>query len=227
MRTLPLTAGSIMAALCLTACDATGPNPDERSEKGSKAAPAIAVAPQSLTFQIYAFAPQVDPPAKTLAVSSVGGGSMVWSARSTAHWISLGHAGGSAPGQLQVAVSRAGLHLGLNGYRPQGLTGMITVSSAGAAQVQIPVSILISEGGRKANYPVRAASNAAAEGNRSAGALASARSTTRSSPGPTSGRTVVSGGTWPAAWRQSIARAVAPVNGVVPASISYSTQPSA
>src|SRR4051812_3701893 len=142
MRTLPLTAGSIMAALCLTACEATAPN-DLGGD--SKAAPAaIAVAPANLTFRVYAFVPGSDPPTQTLAVNSQGGRAMVWSARSTAGWITLMHAGGAAPGQLQVEVSRAALHLGLNGYRPQGLRGTITVSSAGATQVQIPVSVLIS-----------------------------------------------------------------------------------
>jgi hypothetical protein len=143
MRTLPLTAGSIMAALCLTACEATGPN-DGNVGGASKGTPAIAVAPAHLTFRVYAFAPQSDPLPQTLAVNSLGGGAMVWSARSTAGWITLMHAGGAAPGRLHVQVSRAALHLGLNGYRPEGLTGTITVSSAGATQVQIPVSVLIS-----------------------------------------------------------------------------------
>ena len=143
MRTLTLTAGSIMAALCLTACEATAPN-DENPKGDSKPAPAIGVAPAHLTFRVYAFVPGSDPPPQTLAVNSLGGSAMVWSAHSTAGWITLMHAGGAAPGRLQVEVSRAGLHLGLNGYRPQALTGTITVSSAGATEVQIPVSILIS-----------------------------------------------------------------------------------
>jgi hypothetical protein len=144
MRTLPKAAGSIMAALCLTACQATTALDDGGGGKEVKTGAAIGVAPARLTFRVYAFVPQSDPPPQTLAVNSVGGGSLVWGARTTAGWISLGNAGGQAPGRLQVTVSRAGLHLGLNGYRPQALTGMITVSSAGAATVQIPVSVLIS-----------------------------------------------------------------------------------
>jgi len=164
MRTLPKAAGSIMAALCLTACEATTAPDDGGGGKEVKSGAAIGVAPARLIFRVYAFTPRSDPPTQTLAVSSTGGGSLVWSARTTAGWISLGHPAGQAPGQLQVAVSRASLHLGLNGYRPQALTGMITVSSAGAATVQIPVSVLISylppikvapggqpEGGKKGN----------------------------------------------------------------------------
>jgi hypothetical protein len=144
MRTLPGAAGSILAALCLTACEATGPNGDGDLGRSPKVTPALAVAPARLTFRVYAFAPQIDPVPQTLAVSSVGGTSLAWSARTTAGWITLARAAGLEPGPLQVAVRRAGLHLGVNGYRPQALTGRITVSSAGATQVQIPVLVLIS-----------------------------------------------------------------------------------
>lgn len=146
MRTLSKTAGSIMAALCLTACEATGPNDgDGGSGKEAKSAPAIAVVPARLTFRIYAFAPQRDPQAQTLSVNRVGSGTLVWNARTTAGWISLGHAGGAAPGQVEVELNRAGMHLGVNGYRPHGLTGTITVSAGGSTTpVQIPVSVMIS-----------------------------------------------------------------------------------
>lgn len=144
MRTLLLAAGSIMAALCLTACEAGTAPDDGGGGKEVKSGAAIGVAPARLIFRVFAFTPQSDPPTQALAVTSAGGESLVWSARASAGWISLGHPGGQAPGRLQVAVSRASLHLGLNGYRPQALTGTITVSSAGAAPVQIPVSVLIS-----------------------------------------------------------------------------------
>jgi len=143
MRTLPGAAGSILAALCLTACEATGPNGNGDVD-GSKAAPALAVAPARLTFRVYAFAPQIDPVPQTVAVNSVSGSALAWTARSTASWITLKGGGGSAPGWVQVGVSRTGLQLGIKGYRPAGMTGTIIVSSAGATQVQIPVSVLIS-----------------------------------------------------------------------------------
>ena len=144
MRTLNLAAGSLMAALCLTACEATTDPGGGGDEKGTRSTTTIGVAPSQLIFRVHAFGPPGDPATQSLTVNRVGGGSMVWSARTTAGWISLGPAGGSAPGRLQVAVSRASMHLGLNGYRPQYLTGMITVTSAGAATVQVPVSVLIS-----------------------------------------------------------------------------------
>ncbi len=62
--------------------------------------------------------------------------------------------------------------------------------------------------------------------NRSAGALASARMTARTTLTGASGRTVPSGGTESARWRAITACGVAAVNGGRPASISYSTHPS-
>jgi hypothetical protein len=146
MRTLSKTAGSIMAALCLTACESTAPNDgDGGAGKEVKSAPAIAVAPAGLTFRIYAFAPQRDPPSQSLSVNSVGGGSLVWNARTTAGWITLGHAGGAAPGQVQVELNRAGMRFDVKGDRPSALRGTITVSAGGSTTpVQIPVSVLIS-----------------------------------------------------------------------------------
>ena len=145
MRTLPGAAGLIVAALYLTACEATAPNPDGDRGGDTKAAPAITVAPARVTFRIYAFAPQRDPPLQTLTVTGVGGGTLAWNARTAASWIALGHAGGSGPGQLQVELNRAGMNLGINGNRPQGLTGTITVSAGGASTpVHIPVSVTIS-----------------------------------------------------------------------------------
>ena len=70
-----------------------------------------------------------------------------------------------------------------------------------------------------------ASAKAAAVGKRSAGTLASARITLRSTPSGTAARTVRSGGTGSIAWRASSCWAVAPPNGGWPASISYSTQP--
>ena len=83
--------------------------------------------------------------------------------------------------------------------------------------------------GRLARPPgvASAWAKSAAVGKRSAGALASARITLRSTPSGTVARTVRSGGTGSIAWRASSCWAVGPTNGGWPASISYSTQPSA
>ena len=58
----------------------------------------------------------------------------------------LGRTAGSAPGGLLVGLNRAGMHLGVNGYRPTSLTGTISLSAAGASNspVRVQVSVLIS-----------------------------------------------------------------------------------
>ncbi len=72
---------------------------------------------------------------------------------------------------------------------------------------------------------VSARANAAADGNRSAGTLASAVLIACSTASGTFSRTVRTRGTVSIALRAWIASAVAPVNGGFPANISYSTQP--
>ena len=135
----------MVAALYLTACESnTGPDEDLGGQRTS--GPTIAVTPARLNLRVYAFAPQRDPPARSLTVTNAGGGNLAWSATTNAGWITLARTSGSAPGGLQVRLNRAGMHLGVNGYRPSSLTGTITLSSAGASNspVRIPVSVLIS-----------------------------------------------------------------------------------
>jgi hypothetical protein len=133
-----------MAALCLTACEAdtiTGSNGSDL-----KTTPTIAVTPVSLSFRIYAFDPARDPPPQVLSITNGSGGGLVWSARDNLSWITLGSTTGTAPSRLRVRLDRAGLHLGINGYRPQHLTGTITLSAAGASNtpLTIPVGVVIS-----------------------------------------------------------------------------------
>jgi len=144
MRTSFGAAGLIVAALSLLACESTGPD-DPGGGGGTKTTPAITVAPARVNFLLYAFAPQRDPGLQTLTVTSVGGGTVAWNASTSASWISLGRAGGSGSGQLQVELNRAGMQFGTSGKQPQGLTGTITLSAGGTSTpVQIPVSVTIS-----------------------------------------------------------------------------------
>jgi len=71
MRTLPQTAGAVLAALCVTACEAdsvTG-----LGKVDAKPMPAIAVAPASLSLQIYAFVPERDAVPQSLSVTNWSG----------------------------------------------------------------------------------------------------------------------------------------------------------
>jgi hypothetical protein len=134
-----------MAALCLTACEAdrtiTGVGGSEET-----ATPTIGVSAARLTFRLYAFDASRDPPAQSVAITNTGRGTLAWSARDNMSWITLGSATGTAPSRLWVRLNRAGLHLGINGYRPQYLTGVLTLSAGGAsnASVTIPVGLYIS-----------------------------------------------------------------------------------
>ena len=141
MRTLPGAAGSLMAALCLTACEATAPNVDAGGDRTQ--APTIAAAPAQLTFRIYAFDPGRDPPAQILQVSNAGAGSLDWSADAHTSWITLWRSG--APGRLVVGLDRTHIHFDALD-RPPMLRTNITLSAAGASNspVQIPVRVLIS-----------------------------------------------------------------------------------
>jgi hypothetical protein len=134
-----------MAALCLTACEAdrtiTGVEGTDRT-----ATPTIGVSAARLTFRLYAFDASRDPPPQAVAIINTGGGTLAWSARDNMSWITLGSATGTAPSRVWVRLDRAGMHLGMHGYRPQYLTGVLTLSAGGAsnAPVTIPVAVYIS-----------------------------------------------------------------------------------
>ena len=122
MRAPPGTAGLIVAALCLTACEADNTTPTGESAVEVKPKATIAAAPAHLRFRIYAFVPAGDPPAQTLAITNRGEGTLDWTASTQARWIALGPASGTAPGQLQVGLDRAGL-VGRLADRPSGHEG--------------------------------------------------------------------------------------------------------
>jgi hypothetical protein len=142
MRTPLGTAGLIVAALCLTACEADNTTPTGESAVGVKPKATIAAAPAHLRFRIYAFVPAADPPAQTLAITNRGEGTMEWTARARARWIALGPASGTAPSQLQVGLDRAALAPRL-ADRPSSLRGVISLRAAGASNTPIPIWVTI------------------------------------------------------------------------------------
>src|SRR5262245_41572245 len=144
MRTLPLAAGSIVAALCLTACEADPTAPTPVTPAGNveaKPKSTLAASPTRLSFRMYAFVPGQDPPAQALAVINKGEGGLAWTASTHAKGITLESAAGTGPGQLQVSLNRAGLKGRLED-RPALVNGVITLSSPGASNA--PVQILVS-----------------------------------------------------------------------------------
>ena len=87
------------------------------------AAPAIGLGSESLQFSSTGGAM---PPSQSVDVSNSGGGTLAWTATSSAAWLSVSPTSGSGNGVLSVSVSPAGLAAG-------NYSGSISVSAAGAA----------------------------------------------------------------------------------------------
>ena len=100
------------------------------------AAPAsvIAVAPRSLQFA-YAVGGTI-PAAQTLQVTNSGGGTLSWSATTSASWLSVASPSGTAPSTLSVLVSPTGLGAGTH-------TGSVQVLAAGASNSPVSVTVTL------------------------------------------------------------------------------------
>ena len=99
------------------------------------AAPAaLAVAPQTLTFQ-YAIGGAV-PAAQNVAISNAGSGTLAWSAADSDSWITLAPASGTAPGTLAVSVNPANMAAG-------SYTSNVQITAAGAAGSPAPVAVTL------------------------------------------------------------------------------------
>ena len=96
-------------------------------------APSIAAAPFSLQF-VYTAGGTI-PTSQSIQVTNSGGGTLNWSAATTASWLSVTSASGTAPSALSVLVSPVGL--GIGSY-----TGDVQISAVGASNS--PVSIKVS-----------------------------------------------------------------------------------
>jgi glucose/arabinose dehydrogenase len=99
--------------------------------------PALAVSPSSLTFS--AVAGGANPAAQTLAVSNTGGGTLSYTATDDAPWMSEAPTSGSAPANVSVSISIAGLAAGT-------YTGNVTIDGGGAtgSPKTIPVTLTVS-----------------------------------------------------------------------------------
>ena len=100
------------------------------------AAPAssIAVAPTSLQFA-YTVGGTV-PAAQSIQVTNSGGGTLNWSATTSATWLSVAATSGTAPSKLSVLVSPTGLGAGT-------YTGSVQISAAGASNSPVSVAVTL------------------------------------------------------------------------------------
>jgi uncharacterized protein (TIGR03437 family) len=106
-----LTAGTYTGSIQIAAANASNTPASVGVTLTVTEAPAsLAVAPQTLNFQ-YTYGGAV-PPAQTLAVSNAGGGSLAWTASTSAYWLVVSAASGAAPASLSVSVNPANLAAG-------------------------------------------------------------------------------------------------------------------
>jgi hypothetical protein len=103
---------------------------------GQPASPLLSVAPAGLSFT--GAQGGANPAAKTLAVTNAGGGTLSFTAADDAPWLSVSPGSGSAPQDLSVAVSTAGL-------APGTYTGSVTVTASGVAgsPATVPVTLTV------------------------------------------------------------------------------------
>ena len=94
----------------------------------------LAVAPRTLTFQ-YAYGGAL-PPAQNLAISNAGGSTLAWTASTSAYWLAVSAASGSAPATLAVSVNPANLAAGT-------YTENVNIVATGAIDSPAQVSVTL------------------------------------------------------------------------------------
>ena len=98
------------------------------------AQPVLAVSPQALTFN-YTVGVTILA-AQSIQVTNSGGGTLNWSATTSATWLTVAAASGTAPSTLSVLVSPTGLGAGT-------YTGSVQISAAGASNSPVSVAVTL------------------------------------------------------------------------------------
>ena len=98
--------------------------------------PVIALSAQSLQFS-YTIGGSV-PAGQSIQVTNAGGGTLSWTATSSASWLSMTPTSGTAPSALTASIAPAGL-------AAASYSGSIRISSTGASNtpVTVPVSLVV------------------------------------------------------------------------------------
>jgi uncharacterized protein (TIGR03437 family) len=98
------------------------------------AAAVLAISPQALTFN-YAMG-SATPAAQSVSINNSGGGTLAWTASSSASWLTVSPATGSTSSTLSVSMNPVGLIAGA-------LSGAITISSPGIASQTLSVALTV------------------------------------------------------------------------------------
>ena len=97
-------------------------------------APAIGLNTTSLGFA--GTVGGINPSAQTIGISNVGGGTLIWSASSSAAWLTLGPVSGTNAGTVTATAKVAGLLSG-------SYSAMVTVTATGATTKMVPVTLTV------------------------------------------------------------------------------------
>ena len=103
----------------------------------SPSSPAIAVTPTTLSFTSVNGS---TPATQTFQITNTGGGTLTWTATSSATWLSASAASGTAPSTVTVSINPAGLAVGT-------YNGTIQITAAGATGSPVSVAVTLTEQG--------------------------------------------------------------------------------
>ena len=118
----------------------------------TEAPASLTVAPQAIAFQ-YTYGGAV-PPAQNVTITNAGGGTLAWTASTSAYWLGVSAASGGAPASLAVSVNPANLAAGT-------YTENVTILSAGATGSPAQVSVTLVVTGTQPAGTITAVANAA------------------------------------------------------------------
>src|SRR5471030_7136 len=116
------------------------------------ASASLAVAPAALAFE-YTNGGAV-PAAQNVAITNAAGGTLAWTASTSAYWLDVAVASGSAPATLAVSVNPVNLAAGTH-------TGSVLITAAGALGSPAPVSVTLVVTGTQAAGTITAVTSAA------------------------------------------------------------------
>ena len=95
--------------------------------------PTIGASPTSFAFTAQA---GINPATQTLSISNTGGGTLNWSASDSAPWLTLSQASGTGNAAVTLTVATGAL-------TPATYSGTITLTTAGTANVTLPVTFIV------------------------------------------------------------------------------------
>jgi hypothetical protein len=129
-----LTAGSYTGTATISGGGVTKQVPVTLTLTAATSTPAIGLNTTSLGFA--GTVGGTNPSTQTIAVSNIGGGTLTWTASSTASWLTLSPLSGTNTGTITANVNQAGLLAG-------SYTAMISVTATGATAKTIPVTLTL------------------------------------------------------------------------------------